>query len=64
MAQIPGDAAKHRIITRQCRHRPIDDVIQEVLVDITRELYALDSGWPKDSDVKFHVAIIVERPER
>lgn len=62
MTNIPGTIAKHRIITRACRRRHIGEILAEVNEDVCNELIALDEGWPNDSDVKFHVMIVVERP--
>ena len=60
--KLEGSCAIHRIITRECRMRPADDFIKDVLEPIEKELRLLDIRWDKASDVKFHVALTVERP--
>jgi hypothetical protein len=62
MSNIPGTVARHRIISRNCRRRHIGEIIAEVNESVTEELVALDESWPKDSDVRFHVVVTVERP--
>lgn len=59
---VPGSATVNRVISKDCRRRPADDFIQEVGVEVIRELYELHQNWPADSDVRFHVVVTVERP--
>lgn len=59
---VPGTIAKHRIITRECRKRHIGEILHEVSGDVLAEIVEIDRGWPKDSDVKIHVVVTIERP--
>ena len=62
MAEIPGVISKHRFVTMNCRKRPTEDWINDCLDAARSDLVDLDSCWPKDSNVKFHVVVTVERP--
>jgi hypothetical protein len=62
MAYIPG-AAKHAIITDDCRRNKGDDVVmEEALQRIRAEWPNVAKGWPIGKGGRFHVALIVERP--
>ena len=63
MANIPGAAAVHKIISKDCRTRPQEDVLEDVLSEVKEKIIELDGKWSKDSDVKFHVVVLVERPK-
>lgn len=59
---IPG-AAKHAIITDECRRNKGDDaVIEEALQRLRDEWPKVAKGWPVGSGGRFHVVLIVERP--
>lgn len=63
MAQIPGVPAKHAIITDTCRTgRGEDGAIDEALKRLRDEYLNCARGWPVGKGVKFHIALIVERP--
>jgi hypothetical protein len=61
---IPG-AAQHAIITDQCRQNKGDAAVIEEACQRIRDAWnnGVSKGWPIGSGARFHVALIVERPE-
>ena len=62
MSKIPGSISTHRIVSVNCRKRPHVEWIDDCLNSIRNDLTDVDMQWPKDSEVKFHVIVAVERP--
>jgi hypothetical protein len=61
---IPG-AAKHAIITDQCRQNKGDQAVMDEACERLRDEWRhVAAGWPVGSGARFHVALIVERPEK
>ncbi len=59
---IPG-AAKHAIITDECRRNKGDErVMEEALQRLRDEWPNVANGWPVGAGGRFHVVLIVERP--
>lgn len=62
---IPGMAAKHLIITRQCRENHGDDNRRNYVMGlIDKEIKNILNIWPKESDVKIRVVVLVEPKEK
>lgn len=59
---IPGSSELHKIITRECRARKSQAALYDVVQEVSEALSVLDEGWDKDSEVRFHVLVTVERP--
>ncbi|KKM63869.1 hypothetical protein LCGC14_1507150 [marine sediment metagenome] len=59
---IPGMVAEHRVITPNCRKRPYNDVVREVLSGVSKEIRSLHKAWPLDSGVQIHIVVTLERP--
>lgn len=53
--------ATHRIITDQCRKRPIDDVFLETMASIEEGLRGALEGWPAGDGTQIHVRVDIER---
>ena len=61
MTEIPGTAAKHAIITPECRRYRGDEAAAiEATERIGDELFKCLEGWPIDG-AKFHVVLTIER---
>jgi len=42
MANIPGAAAVHKIISKACRTRPQEDILEDVLSEVKQKIIELD----------------------
>ncbi len=63
---IPGVPVIHKVVTKQCRERPIEDIKKETIDELWASYLRCIEGWPKtgsDSEAKFHFALMVERPK-
>lgn len=61
--EIPGTTARHAIITDTCRANHTDmGAFEEAVRRLREEYEACLRGWPVGKGVKFHVALLVERP--
>ncbi len=60
--KIPGIKAFHRFVSKNCRKRPNMEWLEDIRSAIGKQLNDLDSSWPDDADVKFHVVVTVEIP--
>ena len=58
---IPGIPAKHKIVTQNCRKRPLEEIRSETVDELWQEFERLNETWPKDADVKFRFVLLVER---
>jgi hypothetical protein len=60
---IPGVAAKHAIITDECRQNRGDaGAVEEALRRLREEYDNVARGWPVGSGGRFHLVLVVERP--
>ncbi len=53
--------ATHRIITDQCRERPIDDVFMETMASVEEGLRGALKGWPAGEGTEIHARVDIER---
>ncbi len=54
-------AAVHRIITDECRKRPLDDVVAETLDSLDRAIRQALEGWPAGAGTRIHAVVEIER---
>ncbi len=62
--KIPGIKALHKFVTKNCRKRPNMEWLEDIHTAIDNQLIHLNESWDDDSDVKFHVVVTVEFPEK
>jgi hypothetical protein len=58
--KIPGIAILKNTVSKNCRKRPQEEWINQVIDGMRKQLIDLDKTWEKDSDVKFHAVLTVE----
>lgn len=63
--EIPGQVAKHAIVTDECRANRSDlGAFDEASARLREEYTACLVGWAGVEGVRFHVVLTVERPSR
>ena len=60
---VPGLIAVHKVVTKNCRKRPIEDIKVETVGELWEIFLNLHNHWAMDSDVEFHFALTVKKPE-
>lgn len=63
MMELPGAVTVHKIVGRDCRQRPEAEWVEECLLAVETALLRANEGWPKNTDMKIHVVVSVERPQ-
>lgn len=65
MARIPGQKAKHTFITDACRSGRGDmGAFDEAMERLRAEYASLLAKNPKDHDIRYHLVLTIDWPER
>lgn len=59
--EIAGIPAKHKIVTKNCRKRSLEEIKAETVDELWEAFEELNKSWDKEADVNFRFVLLVDR---